>query len=295
MVQSALRMKAKRIFGLEVESGTDAVCWGITLPGKTILNGFRVNLSYVNGLVGLGGNQHEMTRISPIAFESWLIPNVDPDTPSTYDVVFDRFVPKDNDAEVIDYDTASAVTANFWEPGEMNLNLALRLGNQPMRLSHFHKFVSSANGSLWTGQTIEPAADQEALWTPGGPLQVRSKKKVFVAKPAFLMFAAAMPIMDDTVSTIEAPLNETAQLLVRFMRQSLEGAIMHQSGVTGAGASTWFDTASTILQQHLNPDVFEEIAALFESLGEWTVSGEATIDHTVEGRVKIKSISGGRG
>ncbi len=292
---SALRMKAKRTFAVEVEDGADSVLWGITLPGKTILNGFRVNLSYVCGSQAAGGNQFPMTHSAPVAFEAWLIPNEDPDSPATYDQQFDRFVPKDNDAEIIDLDTNGAVAVNFWEPGEMNLNLALRLGNQPMRLSHFHKLVTSANGSLWSGQTIEPVVDQEALYTPGGVLQVRSSKRVFMPKPAFLMMACSVPLMDDVVTTIEAPLTEQEVLLVRFMRASLEGAIMHQIGATGAGAGTWFDTASAALLRHLNPDVFEEVAGFFATIGEYSVIGESSIDHTVEGRVKIRSVSGGRG
>lgn len=295
MTQASLRMKAKRTFAAEVEDGGDTALFGISLPAKTLLNGFRVSLSYICGSVAAGGNQFPMTHSAPIAFEAWLIPNVDPDTPSTYELQFDRFVPKDNDAELIDLDTLTADTANFWEPGELNLNLALRLGNQPMRMSHFHKLVTAANGSLWSGQTIEPAADQEALYTPGGSLQIKSSKRVFVPKPAFLILACSVPLMDDVVTTLELPLTEQENLLVRFMRQSLEGAIMHQIGMTGAGAGSWFDTASAALLRHLNPDVFEETAGFFATIGEYSVIGEATIDHTVEGRVKLKSISGGRG
>lgn len=290
-----LRMKAKRTFAVDAIDGEDTVLFGITLPGKTVLNGFRVNASYVLGAAAAGAHQIKMTGSIPLAVETWLLPMTDPDTPSTYKLTWDRLVPKDVDNEVIDLDTTGLDTTNFWEPGEMNLNMALRLGAQPMRLSHFHKFTTAANSAVWTGQTIEPVPVQEALYTPGGGLSIRVKRSVFVNKPAYLVCAMTLPNMDDVVTSLEAPLSEAELGLVRYMRQSLEGAIMHQLGITGAGGGTWFDSASAALLRHLNPDVYEETAGIFVPLQEYMVVGEATIDHSVEGRVRIKSISGGRG
>lgn len=289
----SLKMKAKRTYAVNVPDGGDSVLWGITLPGKTILNGFNVNLSYVCGEDSVS-NEFILTKGVPIAFETWLLPMTDPDTASTYDSAFDRFVPKDVDSEIIDLDTGALETANFWEPGEFNLNMALKLGLQPLRLSHMHRIMGAANGSVHNQQDIVTPTNI-GRWTPGGTLSVRSKRKVFVSKPAFLVMACAIPLMDDVVTAIEVPLTEQELGLVRYMRQSLEGALMHQLGVTGAQATTWFDTASAALLRHLNPDVFEMVAGFFPSVGDFAVIGETTIDHTVEGRVKVRSISGGRG
>lgn len=288
----SLRMRAKRTFALSALDGADQAMWGIYLPGKTLLNGFQVNLSFLEALTTVAAH-HEFSEGVALSFETWLIPIQDPDTPSTYDLQFDRFVPKDSDGETIDLDTNGADANAFWEPGEMNLNLALRLGNQPIRMSHWHKIMTAANSAGWIGQDIE-VADNDQVWTPAGVVHVRSNKKVFVSKPAMLVCAVGVPDMDDVVTTLETPLTETQQLLVRFMRASLQGAIMHQIGVAGALASTWWDTASTALQQHLNPDVFEEVAGMFATVSEFQLFGEATIDHTVEGELSLKSISGGR-
>lgn len=173
----------------------------------------------------------------------------------------------------------------------MNLNLALRLGNQPMRLSHWHRLLTITNGAAWVGQTIE-VADDNPKWMPGGTVQIRSSKRVFVPKPAVLVCAVAVPNMDDVVTALEPTLTEQELLLVRFMRASLEGAIMHQIGITGAGATTWFDTASAALLQHLNPDIFEEAAGMFTLAANYQIVGETSIDHTVEGELALKSISG---
>lgn len=289
----ALRMKAKRTFAVNVPDGGDTVVWGITLPGKTMLNGFRTNLTYVCG-DNAATNEFILSKSIPIAIETWLLPLHDPDTPTTYSAVFDRLVPKDTDAEIIDLDTSALVTSNFWEPGEMNLNMALMLGNQPLRLSHFHKIVTAANGSIQMVQDIEVPSNV-SKFTPGGTLQVRSTRKVFVNRPSMLVMAVAVPLMDDVITTQEVPLTEQELGLVRYMRQSLEGAIMHQLGVAGAGGSSWFDTASAALLRHLNPDVFEMVAGFFAAAGDYAVIGETTIDHTVEGGVKIKMIAGGRG
>ncbi len=289
---TSLRMKAKRTFAMSAQDGEDAALWGITLPGKTVLNGFKVNLSYVNALAA-AADIHEAAESTSLAFETWLIPFPDPDTQQPYDTMFDRFVPKDTDTEIIDLDTASVDAAPFWEPGEMNLNLALRLGNQPMRLSHWHRLLTITNGAAWVGQTIE-IADNNPKWTPGGNLQIRVKKRVFIPKPAVLVCAVAIPNMDDVVTALEPTLTEQELLLVRFMRASLEGAIMHQIGITGAGATIWFDTASAALLQHLNPDIFEEVAGMFTLAENYQIVGEASIDHTVEGELALKSISGGR-
>jgi len=292
MAQS-LRMKAKRTFALNVLDGEDTVLWGITLPGKTVLNGFRVNLSYVNALVA-AAELHEASEATALAVETWLIPHPDPDSPNSYDSFWDRFVPKDTDSEIIDLDTTSLDAAPFWEPGELNLNLALRLGNQPMRLSHWHKLLTITNGAAWIGQLIVSAAD-DPMWMPGGNLQIRVNKRVFIPKPALLICAMAIPNMNDVVTVMEPTLTEQEMLLVRFMRASLEGAIMHQIGISGAGATTWFDTASAALLNHLNPDVFEQVAGMFALAESFRLTGESSIDHTVEGELTLKSISGGRG
>ena len=77
------------------------------------------------------------------------------------------------------------------------------------------------------------------------------------------------------------------------MRNTLERAILHQMGVFEAGAETPWEEASSLLRQHLNPDVFEGTAGLFFTQGEYIFTGEASIDHSVTGDLHIGKVDAG--
>jgi len=288
-----LSMVARRTFAFEVDDGTDEVMFGLSLPSGSIVDDVRVKLDYVCGTVGSGANQFPITTAGAIAVEGYVLPVFDPDSGASFESLWDTLVPKDTDTDVIDLDTVAADLTSFWEPGEMAMANLFEIGVRPKRVFHHHKILTAVRDSVHTHQAIAVPADV-GRYTPGGSLQIHLNRPMRVVQPSALVFSFGVPFMDDTSATGPTILGEAQWAQVKYMKHTLERAILHQLGVFEAGAETPWEEASALLRAHLNPDVFENVANQFHTSGEYAVFGEASIRHRVTGELEIGTISTGR-
>ena len=187
-------MFARRMSALSSGTAQDVVVMGMSLPSDSVVHA-------VNGEVHLWGTTVQAQNISAMyAFEGYLLPVLDPDAAVGYDTLWDTLVPKDTDVESIDLDTGAADTAPFYEPGEPDFTKLFDIGLQPERIFRRHRIMTIANGSVMT--TRDPATPFAVEWVPGDHFKINIRKKYRVRQPSVMLFALAMPALDDTTSTV---------------------------------------------------------------------------------------------
>lgn len=280
-----IRMFAKRLMRGSVNSGTDRVIAGMSLPSGSTLNN-------VNIRVDLWGTQNRAVTDSLFyAVEGWLIPVLDPDAASPYDTIWDALVPKDTDIEVMDLDTGAGDATPFYEPGEPDFSQMMDVGLRPERVFHQNSFMTVANGSIATFQDNQtPFAP---VWVPGTTVNIRLGKKYRVLQPTVLLFALASPVLDDTTTTLDAAAAEAEWGQVKYIGHVLERAMLHLFGVVEASTDAPWEEATVLLKKHLEPDPIELVAGELSNVA-WHFLAKAMFDHSVEGELGQKSISTGR-
>lgn len=286
-----LRMTARRHWGIQVNASTDTVYLGITLPSGSMVHSVRGHVSYVNGTLAGDPNLYKMTQALYAASEGYVLPIQDPDAASSLDSLWDRFVPKDTDIESMDLDTAAVDATPFFEPGEMAMARIFKVGVQPQQVFAYQRQLTAMRDALWIGQPIVSPLD-EPLWIAGASFELSIGRPIFVSQPSVLVFAFGAPDLDDTSTTPPTALAEKELPQLKYFEDILVKALLDQLNVPVAG-EPW-DQASALLRKHLNPDVYEGVANAFPSAFEWSVFGQASIDHSVVGQMKLGNVSTGR-
>ena len=131
------------------------------------------------------------------------------------------------------------------------------------------------------------------LWAAHDSFQVRLRGPFRVSQPSVLVFGFGVPNMDDTTATLQSILQETQWGQVKYAESMVERAMLHLLGLVEAGAETPWVEATQLLQLHMDPDVFEEDAALFGT-ELYRVFTEFSATHQVPGRLKVGSLTTGR-
>ncbi len=279
-----LRMFARRMSHQNVVNGTDDVLFGISLPSDSVIHDIKVKIQ----LVGTATNVQD--KASMYAVEGWILPVLDPDAASTYNVIWDALVPKDVDVQTMDLDTGGSDTTPFYEPGEADWTALFDVGLRPERVYHRHQLITLAK-SLFTFQDNQTPFLINYL--PGDTLAIHIRKRFRVRQPSVLVFGIAVPTLDDTTSADDAALSEPQWGQIKYVGHVLERAMLHVLGVVEAGAETPWEEATALLQAHLDPDIVEQDAGAF-ALQNFDVFTEAIIDHSVVGELPKQAITTGR-
>lgn len=280
-----LRMLGRRTYAVQAGAGTDMVLWGITLPSGTIVHDIMVDLSFIGTVEAVS-----FAAAFMVGFEAWVLPMLDPEGNVSYDTMWDALVPKDSDVEQLDMDTGAADTTPFFEPGEIDLSAIFDVGLRPHRLFHHHRLITIANGAVSSWQDNQ-SVFLPKYW-PGGTMRWRRRKPIRVNQPSVLVMAVAAPNLDDTVTT-NFRLKEGQIVRLKYMKYELERAFMHVLQLTEAGAETPWEEATALLMEHLDPDIYEQLADSMIAAS-WNVWGEAHIDHSVVGEIGITRVDSGR-
>ena len=280
-----LRMFARRMSQKTVSVGTDRVVAGITLPSDSVVHNVSSRISVLINSI------FNFTSITGYAVEAWIVPLLDPDAASPFDTLWDTLVPKDTDVETLDLDTGTVDTTPFYEPGEIDLSQLFDVGLRPERIYQRIRIMTATQGAAWVGQdNVSPFAPR---WVPGEAFHLQLKKRYRVRQPSALLIGFASPSFDDTVATNEAALGEAEIAQVKYMGEVVKRAMLHQLGLTEAGAETPWEEATALIKKHLEPDIDEEETSRFAG-GTWQVVAKTIIDHSVVGELGKGQISTGR-
>lgn len=276
-----IRMFPRRRTELTLAPGLDAVIFGISLPSDCILNNLSAEVHVIDQAIQSAG----VARM--FAIQGYVLPVLDPDAAASFDVIWDTLVPKDDDTDTIDLDTAAADTQSMYEPGEAAMAEVMDVGLQPKRIYSMQRLKTFANASM----RQESVSLNE--WALSEVIKIRIRKRHRVQQPSVVLFALGNPDMLDTSSTPPTALSENEWPRVKYMELVLEQALMQHFGLTEAGATTpWIDAAQ-LLRKYIEPDVFELNGAAFGN-GTLKAYVNATFDVSVPGRMdKIQIGTGG--
>ncbi len=282
-----IRLFGRRTSQVRIGAGADTIVFGITLPSDTVVHDikFRITTTFV------AGETLNQAQFCGLGCEAWILPVLDPDAAQGYENLWDTLVPKDTDVQTLDLDTGAADATPFWEPGEMDWSALFDVGLRPERLYGSYRFMRLGDSSLFTFQDNQtPFAIK---WVPGTVFRTNIRRRLRVRQPSVLLIAIANPSTDDVTTNVEAVLTEAQLPQVKYIEEVLERALLHTLGLVEAGAETPWEEATTLIQQHLDPDVHEETASSFVT-GNTDALGTLMVDHSVPGRLDKLTISGGR-
>lgn len=279
------RMRARRTSQHVVAAGTDKVLVGISLPSDTVVH--RVTGTT---MIEPDGAQN-LKRALFCMMEGYVLPVLDPDAGSTMDTIWDNLVPKDTDVTTMDLDTAALDTTPFSEPGEADWSALLDLGLRPKKVYGDERMLTFANSP--TGFHITSA--DVINFMPVATFNLGLDNGPFrVSQPSILCYALGSPNLDDTTATVEQAGTENQWGRHKYITELLNLAMHQLFGLTEAGAETPWVEAVDLLQQLLEPDVFEQTAGSFGSLA-WTAFTRMIVEYSVAGTYDSMVITSGRG
>ncbi len=276
-------LKGERHAQTVTGTGNDTILTAFDLPADSVLRSLYCEVDAV-------GVQAAVEREQGIfyAVAAYLMELDDPDEVVTYDVLWDRFVPKYTDSDTIDLSTGEADTTPFWEPGMTNFDELFDMGDMPLKLFMRRKMLTFSNpGSA--GFRFQPAETPfEPQWMPADKFSIRVNRPIRVRKPSVLIIAMANPVTTDT-TTVRPTLIENEWGQIQFVESTLERALIDQINLVEAGAETPWEEASVLLRKHLAPDVFEATAGAFVTQG-FNCFTMMQFAHTVPGQMSFRSV-----
>ena len=284
-VQSMTRMLSRRTWARPITAGSDGVLFGIWLPPGS-------GVHRVSGTCGVEADNILVAQQMCLgSVEGWVFNVDDLDNLATMDTEFDIHVPKDNGVQDLDLDAATADPKPFYEPGEIAWEFLFPIGRQPERVFQKRWMSYMGHNNAMVNQDPEtPFGFQFIAGTTFG-LNARGFR---VDDPSLLVFGLASPDTLQTSSTkaIEA-IAERDWGRLRYIDHILEQAMVSLLGITESGAETPWDEAVLLLEEVLDPPVFETGAGNIVPVT-WRCYGEAIIDFSVEGAMPKTMLTTGR-
>lgn len=277
-------MIARRRGQLLVTAGTDVVMWGMSLPRGTVVHDVKGRVSV------LETSNFGRQTATAYGCEIQLVPVPDPDAGTNFNNLWDQLVPKDTDQQQVDLDTTAVDTSPFFEPGEVDWTQVLDIGKRPEKLWGRYKMLCMADGMIATFRDDSNAAVEYAA---GDRFDVRKKKNYRATQPSVLMCALASPVLDDTTATFPSAFAENEWARIKYAKQMLEQAMISLIGLEEAGSETPWEDQVDLLQEHLEPDLFEHTSSAFVS-GQFFTIFDFKIAHSVTGDLTLKTLSTGR-
>ena len=264
-------------------TGNDSIITAFDLPADSVLRSIYAEVDLIGATAA-----REREIALWYACAAYLIELDDPDEVTTYETLWDRFVPKYTDSDTIDLSTGEADTTPFWEPGMTNFDEIFDMGDMPLKLFMRRKMLTFANpGSA--GFRFQPAETPfEPQWIAADRFTIKVNRPIRIRKPSVVIVAVANPVTTDTV-TARPTLVESEWGQVQFVENTLERALMDQLNLVEAGATIPWENASVLLRKHLAPDVFEETAGAFVTEG-FNCFSMMQFSHDVPGTMAFRSV-----
>lgn len=273
-------LKGSREAHTACPASVDTVVTAFDLPKGSQLQGFRCRTDVIS-------TSSSLARESAVGFavRAALIELDDPDTGDSYNDLWDRYIPKATSADVIDFDTATADTDEFWDPGQASFEEMFNMGNLPMTLFSAKRrlnYASPGNSGL---RHVDQATPFDPQWHPGETIMVASRRRIKIRKPTVLLVALSSPSYAVTTNT-RVHLTELEWGQIQYIKATAERALVDQLVID---VDESWAVASAVMRKHLAPSVFEETGATFLTSA-WNVFTYLEFRHTVPGEMDIRQI-----
>lgn len=280
------RIRRKTYTMRSVTSGTDKNIGGCPIPEEGILHGVRGEIHFVSATI-LSADVATQYGLS-----GWLIGGFDPDTKDSYDDLWDRYVPKDEDlsqspgVDQIDLDTTTPVTAPAIEFGEPRVEALVGL----MPAGRFYKrekLVSFANSKGGWDKVAEDYKPTDIL----DPFDVNIGMRTDDWSVG--MLSVSNPSLDEVSASVEDTPDGTAEwTAIKYVDTVVEDAWKMLVGLTETGAEAMFESLAAMLRKMTEPTVREEVSGTFTSTA-WRVFARLIWDYEVPGDFTKPIISSG--
>lgn len=276
----SLDLVGEKEFLIQTGSNNDVVAVAIDIPAGCKLKNLSISCDVIAAAAAF-----ERETACAYAAAAYIFPVEDPDSRVDYNTLWDRFVPKYNDLDVVDLDTTAVDATPFWEPGEGLFDQVFDMGVQPVKIFGRKKRMNFADpGSA--GMKFQPAETPfEPQYHPADRFNVKTNRPMRARQPSVMLLAVASPAYDDT-TTVRAQLAENQWGQIQYAEATLERALMDTLALTEAGATIPWANASDTLRQYLAPDVFEEVAGSFVATA-YLVFGRCSWTLNVPGEMDI--------
>lgn len=276
-----LTLVGRKLSHTLVAIDTDRVIAAFPLPQGGRLN--QVNLDC--RIIGddLTGGVVNIEEVTMYGIDGYVIPNIDPDSVITYELAWDRFVPKDAaGGAVIDLDTTATDTDPTFEVGKVDISGIFNMTSlAPKQIFRRRRMISFAD----IGPTIGGQAAN--TWVPAEAFQTVVKQKVSVNQPSYILFGFSSPALDLTSATPWVPpAGEWEWAILQYMEKFLEDAFISAIGLVETGAETPYVETELYIERLLEDIIFEETADAFHPQP-WNVFCASTFNISVPGRLNL--------
>lgn len=272
-----MRLFGRRFNQWDVETGTDAVLFGYPIPAGGQLNNVHMEIHVIGpeGTTYQGAVAYGLT--------GFVVPVPDPDEGATFDVLWDRLIPKDvpEAAAVFDLDSGAQDTSAEWEIAEPDWSGVFNMvANAPLEIFRRRKFMTLATSSIGY-EKVSAAADK---YTPTDFFRSKVGRRVKVKSPSVVLFGASSPNLASGSTGQESAPSEVQWTLLQYLEMTLEQAFMHLVGLTEAGAETPYEESGQFIASLLEKSYMEAGPGAFID-STFRFFSNVTFDISVPGRV----------
>lgn len=277
-----LKLVGRKMSQVICVAATDRVVGAYPLPQGGVLSQIDLGMK----LVGPVGEALAITKAVMYGVDIYIVPVIDPDATLTYELAWDRFVPKDEVAGTnIDIDTTAADVSPVFEQGGIDINAVFNMtGLAPRRIFRRRKLVGFGDGVPTVGAA---AAD---TWNPSDVFQTVIKQRVRVNQPSYVLIGLSSPALTVTSTSIWVPpTGEQEWAMLQYMQTFLERAFIGSLGFVETGAETPYVETELYIERMLEDVIFEETADAFHPIN-WVAHTQSTFQISVPGELQQRGV-----
>lgn len=231
--------------------GEDQVVAGVPVPeGGSVLQ--------VQGFVDVMTNARmKVDEMCGYSLNMYMIPLQDFDTTVTYDILWDKLVPKDDtDTDLLVLDEAAVDIAPEEEPGDPDLETILGIHGTPLQ-------VMFRRNQMFTfpSNPRHVHLDTSHYYWPSERVPINITRRVYASGPSMCLFGFSSPTMDITTTGLRSTpvLKDWGRM--QFIQDTLKDMLKNALGLVEAGAETPYVDAQAFLVDLLESNVIEEALA----------------------------------
>ncbi len=258
--------------GLAVPGGTDTVVASMPIPPGGVFMGYRAEL---HGILAIPLDMdsacmfHARAVIVPMGASRM-------DTAISVQTLWDQLVPKDVDlsvvagADEIDWDDGTIAT-NFQEPGQVNFNDLVQLGDRPMDISRRNSgLLTFANAGR------DPHLDTTRKFTPAGSIRMGSNHKVRVRQASYFLLAIGAPAWDEVTNSVVNTIVDANWSALTYPDVMFDMMLPDILGLSETGATSPYADMAGFAVDLVEPSVREQtdgdfVASSWDTFTDWSV------------------------
>jgi len=281
-------IKRKSYSQVQILDGADRVVASMPIPPGGVLLGYRAKVHAI-GVVHTTVNFASMINGKAVVIG---MGSGQMDTALSVDTLWDTRVPKDIDlsvtagADEIKWDDA-VVDTPFEEPGHINWNDMVQLGDRPLGLSEWSELVTFAS----SGAKF-PHVDTTDEYFPTMVKRMGSNKKVRAKQASYFLLALGAPSWDEVTASVVNTIVDANWSALTYPDVAFDMMLPDILGLSETGAESPFAEMAGFVVDLVEPSIFEQTSGSFRS-SDWTTFTEWEVRVATPGRPRMKSLDGG--